>query len=105
MQKIRQDDEVIVIAGRDKGRRGEVQRVLPNGRVLVGGINIVKKHVKANPQINEQGGIREMEAPIDASNVAIFNPESNKPDRVGIRVNEEGERERFFKSNNEPIDL
>ena len=103
MRKIRKDDEVIVIAGRDRGKRGDVLRVLPNGKLLVGGVNMVKKNVRANPQANEPGGINDIEAPIDRSNVAIFNPESNKADRVGIRE-EDGKRVRYFKSTNELID-
>ncbi len=103
MRKIRKDDEVIVIAGRDRGKRGDVLRILPNGKLLVGGVNMVKKNVRANPQMNEPGGINDIEAPIDISNIAIFNPDSNQADRVGIRE-EDGKRVRFFKSTNELID-
>ncbi len=97
MRKIRKDDEVVVIAGRDKGRRGAVLRMMPGDRVLVEGINTVKKHVRPNPQMNEQGGIVDTEAPIAISNIALLNPETDKADRVGIRV-EDGKRVRYFKS-------
>ena len=103
MRKIQKDDEVIVIAGRDKGRRGTVLRRVKTDRVLVSGINIVKKHTRANPQMNEPGGIKEMEAPIAISNVALFNPDTEKADRVGIRV-EDGKRVRYFKSSGALVD-
>ncbi len=105
MQKLKTGDEVIVIAGKNKGNRGSVIRVFPNGRVKVEGINMVKKHVKANPNANEQGGIIEKEAPLDISNVAIYNSESGKADRVGIRLDEDGSKVRFFKSNGELVDV
>ena len=103
MRKIRREDEVVVIAGRDRGARGEVTRVLPNGKLIVAGVNMVYKHVRANPQQNEEGGIQTQEAPIEPSNVAIYNPDSEKADRVGIRM-EDGERVRFFKSSGERVD-
>ena len=103
MRKIQKDDEVVVIAGRDKGRRGAVLRRVNGDRVLVSGINMVKKHTRANPQINEPGGIRDVEAPIAISNVALYNPETEKADRVGIRM-EDGKRVRYFKSNGELVD-
>ena len=102
MLKIKRDDEVIVIAGKDKGKRGTVQQVLDNGRVIVGGINMVKKHVNANPNRGTQGGIVEQEAALHASNVAIWNPKSQKADRVGFRF-EDGKKVRFFKSNGETL--
>ncbi|MCP4272117.1 MAG: 50S ribosomal protein L24 [Gammaproteobacteria bacterium] len=105
MQKLKTGDEVIVTAGKNKGNRGSVIRVFPNGRVKVEGINMVKKHVKANPNANEQGGIIEKEAPLDISNVAIYNSESGKADRVGIRLDEDGSKVRFFKSNGELVDV
>ncbi len=105
MQKLKTGDEVIVIAGKNKGNRGSIMRVFPNGRVKVEGINMVKKHVKANPNANEQGGIIEKEAPLDISNVAIYNSESGKADRVGIRLDEDGSKVRFFKSNGELVDV
>jgi len=104
MIKIKRDDEVIVIAGKDKGKRGKVIKNLNNGRYLVSGVNMIKKHVKPNPQAGQQGGIIEKEAAIQVSNVAIFNPETQKADRVGIKILEDGKKVRFFKSNNEVID-
>lgn len=102
MLKIKRDDEVIVIAGKDKGKRGSVQRVLDNGRVLVSGVNLVKKHVKADPNRGTQGGIVEKEAAFNASNVAIWNPKTQKADRVGFRF-EDGKKVRFFKSNGDAL--
>lgn len=99
MQKIKKDDEVIVIAGKDKGKRGTVSQVLPNGRVIVQGINLVKKHQKPSQGADgnpDPGGIVEKEAALDLSNVAIYNPETGKADRVGIKV-EDGSKSRFFK--------
>jgi len=103
MLKIKRDDEIIVIAGRDKGKRGEVQRVLADGRLMVSGINMVKKHVRPNPQAGIQGGIVEQEAPIQASNVAIFNDESEKADRIGFRT-DDGKKVRFFKSTGKALE-
>ena len=104
MQKLKRDDEVIVIAGKDKGKRGKVTRVLGNGRLIVSGINMVKRHTKPNPQLQKQGGIIEREAGIQASNVAIFNPKSERADKVGIKVEEDGSKVRVFKSDNSLID-
>jgi len=103
MQKIKKDDEIIVIAGRDKGKRGEVVGVLGAGKLLVSGVNLVKKNQRPNPYTNQPGGIVEIEAPIAGSNVAIYNDETGRADRVGIRV-EDGKRVRFFKSNDALID-
>ncbi len=103
MLKIKKDDEVVVISGRDKGKRGDVIRVLDDGRLLVSGVNLVKKHQRPNPNIGQRGGIIEQEAPIDASNVAIWNDETEKGDRVGIRM-EGGKRVRYFKSTDKVID-
>ncbi|KMT64684.1 50S ribosomal protein L24 [Catenovulum maritimum] len=101
--KIRSNDEVIVIAGKDKGKTGKVTQVLTSeGKVIVEGINVVKKAVKPNPQLGEQGGLVDKEMPLNVSNVAILNPTSGKADRVGFRV-EDGKKVRFFKSNNELI--
>ena len=103
MLKIKSDDEVIVLAGKDKGKRGKVRKLLGNGKVIVSGINMVKKHTRPNPQAGVAGGIVEKEAPIQVSNVAIFNPATSKADRVGFKV--EGEQKvRIFKSNGEVID-
>lgn len=104
MAKIKRDDEVVVIAGKDKGKRGKVVSVL-EGRVVVAGINLVKKHVKANPNRGEQGGIVEREASLDISNVALFNAAAGKADRVGYKVLEDGEKVRVFKSTGEVVDV
>ena len=105
MRKIKKGDDVIVITGKDKGRRGEVIRVLPEkGKVVVQNINTVKKHQKPNPQAGVPGGIVEKEMPLDVSNVAIYNPSTGKADRVGFRIGEDGRKVRVFKSNNEQID-
>ncbi len=100
--KIKRDDEVIVITGKDKGKTGKISTVLANGKVIIEGVNTVKKHQKPNPQAGVTGGIIEQEAPIQISNVAILNSETGKADRVGFRV-EDGKKERFFKSNNELV--
>ena len=103
MRKIRRDDEVVVLTGKDKGKRGKVQRVLDDNRVLVSGINMIKKHTRPNPQMGVAGGIVEKEAPIQVSNVAIFNPATSKADRVGFKV--EGDTKvRVYKSSGEAID-
>ena len=103
MKKIRREDEVIVVAGKDKGKRGKVNRVLPNGRLIVAGVNMIKKHQKPNPYLGQPGGIVEKEAGIQASNVAIFNPKSGKADRVGFSVVED-KKVRIFKSTGEQVD-
>jgi large subunit ribosomal protein L24 len=103
MRKIKKNDDVIVITGKDKGNRGSVQRVLGD-YLLVGGINKVKKHQKPNPVKGVAGGIVEMEKPIHVSNVAIFNPATKKADRVGIKTLEDGRKVRVFKSSGEVID-
>ena len=104
MQKIRKGDEVVVITGRDKGRRGAVIKLLDDGKVIVENVNMVKRHTKPNPQVNRQGGIVEKEAPLELSNVALWNPTTKKGDRVGIRTLGDGRRVRFFKSNKEVVD-
>ena len=103
MLKIKRDDEVIVIAGRDKGKRGKVVRVLAEDRLIVSGINMIKKHQKPNPQLGVAGGIVEKEAAIHASNVAIYNPATKKADRVGFKVLEDGKKVRIFKSTGEIV--
>ncbi len=103
MRKLRRDDEVIVIAGRDKGTRGTITRMLDDDKVIVAGVNMVKRHTKPNPNLGQPGGIVEKEAPLHISNVAIFNPETGAADRVGIRVGEDGSKTRFFKSNGEDL--
>jgi large subunit ribosomal protein L24 len=104
MQKIRKDDQVIVIAGKDKGKTGMITRIRDDGRVYVSGVNMIKKHTKGNPQMGQPGGIIEKEAPLQASNVAIYNSSANKADRVGIKILEDGEKVRIFKSSGEQID-
>ena len=104
MQKLKRDDEVIVIAGRDKGKRGKVTRVLNNGRLIISGINMVKRHTRPNPNIGQQGGIVEKEAGIQISNVAIFNPKSEKADRVTFKIENDGTKVRIFKSDSSLID-
>ncbi len=104
MQRIKKGDEVIVIAGKDRGRRGTVLRVMEKGRVVVEGVNVAKKHQKPNPNAGVPGGIVEMEMPLQQSNVALFNPATSKGDRVGIKTLEDGRKVRFFKSNNEVLD-
>ncbi|WP_308363824.1 MULTISPECIES: 50S ribosomal protein L24 [unclassified Microbulbifer] len=103
MRKIKRDDEVIVIAGRDKGKRGTVRKVLNDGRLIVAGVQMIKKHQKPNPQLGVAGGIVEKEAAIQASNVAIYNPNTQKADRVGFKVLEDGTKIRVFKSSGEAV--
>ena len=100
--KIRREDEVIVLTGKDKGKRGKVRSVLSTGKVIVEGINLVKKHQKPVPALNQDGGIVEKEAAINVSNVAIYNSATGKADRVGFRF-ENGKKVRFYKSTNEII--
>ena len=103
MNKIRKGDSVIVLTGRDKGKTGDVLKVLPNDRALVNGINLVKKHTKGNPMTGATGGIVEQEASIHISNIAIFNSKANKADKVGIQL-EDGKKVRVFKSDASKID-
>ncbi len=104
MKNIRKGDQVIVITGKDKGRRGTVLRV-DGEHVLVENVNVVKKHQKPNPARNVAGGIVEKEMPLHVSNVMLFNPVSQKGDRVGVKVLEDGRRVRVFRSNNEVVDI
>ena len=104
MNKIRKGDEVVVITGREKGRRGTVIKVLPNDRVVVENVNMVKRHTRANPQRGTQGGIVEQEASLHRSNVMLWNPVAKQGDRVGLRTLADGRRVRFFKSNDEVVD-
>ncbi|MFO1370897.1 MAG: 50S ribosomal protein L24 [Candidatus Competibacteraceae bacterium] len=105
MRRIRKDDEVVVITGRDKGRRGKVVQIVDSDRVIVAGVNMIKRHTKPNPARGVAGGIVEREATIHISNVMLFNPVSKKGDRVGFRVLEDGRKVRYFKSNNEVVDV
>ena len=104
MQKIRKGDDVIVLTGRDKGKRGTVLRRVGQDSVVVEGVNRVKKHQRPNPMKNQTGGIIEMEMPLNISNVALFNPQTQKADRVGIKSLEDGRKVRMFKSNGEMVD-
>jgi large subunit ribosomal protein L24 len=104
MRKIKKGDDVVVITGKDKGRRGKVLRVLVGDRLVVEGVNLVKKHQKPNPQRGIQGGIVEREMSLEKSNVMLWNPVTKKGDRVGIKVLADGKRVRIFKSNGEAVD-
>ncbi len=105
MKKIQQGDDVIVIAGKDLGKRGSVSRVMQDNKVLVDGINLVKRHTKANPNLGKPGGIVSKEAPLAISNVMLFNSQTGKGDRVGFRILEEGQKVRYFKSTNQQVDV
>jgi large subunit ribosomal protein L24 len=103
MNRIRKGDQVVVIAGKAKGQKGEVVRVAGD-KIVVSNVNLIKRHTKPNPQANQPGGIVEREAPIHISNVMLFNPGSGKGDRVGIKVLENGRRLRVFRSSKEAVD-
>ncbi|QKK03241.1 MAG: 50S ribosomal protein L24 [Pseudomonadota bacterium] len=105
MQRIRKGDEVIVIAGRSKNQRGHVLKVLKDQRFLVENVNMVKRHQKPDPQSQKPGGIIEREAPIDASNVMLYNPSTGKGDRVGFKFLEDGRKVRFYRSTGEVVDI
>ena len=105
MQKIKKGDDVIVIAGKDSGKRGNVLKVVKElDRVVVENVNVVKKHQKANPNAGVAGGIVEKEMSIHVSNVMLYNPQTKKGDRIGIRTLEDGKKVRYFKSTNEVVD-
>ncbi len=104
MRKIRKGDDVIVIAGKDKGKRGNVTRVVSSDRIVVEGVNMVKRHTKGNPNQGIPGGIIDKEAPLQVSNVMVFNPATGKGDRVGFKILEDGSKTRIFKSNGENVD-
>ena len=103
--KIKKGDQIIVLAGKDKGKRGDVIKVLDNGKLIVENINMVKKHVKPNPNKGENGGILDKEMPIEASNVAIYNAATGKGDRIGFKILEDNRKVRVFKSNGEVVDV
>jgi large subunit ribosomal protein L24 len=105
MQRIRKGDEIIVIAGKDKGRRGTVLRIDETDRLVVEGVNVAKKHQKPNPNAGVAGGIVDMEMPLHQSNVALYNPTTKKADRVGVKTLEDGRKVRFFKSDKEVVDV
>ena len=104
-KRIKKGDEVIVLTGKNRNARGTVVRVLPGGRVLVEGVNLAKKHERPNPQKGITGGIVDKEMPLHLSNVALFNPITNKGDRVGFKTLEDGRKVRCFKSNGEVVDI
>lgn len=104
MNKLKREDEVIVITGKDKGKRGTISRLVRGDRVVVSGINMVKRHTRPNPNAGQPGGIIEKEASLHISNVAIFNPDTSKADRVGIKIEEDGAKKRVYKSNGKAID-
>ena len=105
MNKLKKGDPVIVIAGKDKGKKGEIIKVMDNGKVLITDVNLVKKHVKPNPNKEETGGIIEREMPLHASNIMIYNPISKKADKIGFKTLENGKKVRIYKSNKEVIDI
>ncbi|TVQ30030.1 MAG: 50S ribosomal protein L24 [Wenzhouxiangella sp.] len=105
MERIRKGDEVIVIAGRSKGQRGHVLKVLKNDRYMVENVNMIKRHQKPDPQAQKPGGIVEREAPIHASNVMLYNPATDQGDRVGFKFLEDGRKVRFFRSTGEVVDI
>ena len=104
MQRIKKGDEVVVISGRDKGKRGTVLRVFESGKVLVEGVNRAKKHQRPNPAKNQTGGIVDKDMPIHISNIALFNPATKKADRIGFKSLDDGRKVRVFKSNGEQVD-
>jgi large subunit ribosomal protein L24 len=104
MEKIKKGDDVIVTTGKDRGKRGTVLRVLDARHVVVEGVNRVKKHQRPNPMKGQTGGIVDRDMPIDVANVALFNPQTKKADRVGIRLMDDGRKVRVFKSNGEMVD-
>ncbi|MGD8379795.1 MAG: 50S ribosomal protein L24 [Gammaproteobacteria bacterium] len=105
MNRIRKGDEVILIAGKDKGRRGTVVRLLDEDRVIVENVNIAKKHTRPDPNRGITGGIVEKEMPVHISNVMLFNPVTKKGDRIGFRTLEDGRKVRYFKSTDEVVDV
>ena len=105
MRKIKKGDNVVVIAGRDKGKRGDVTRTIGLDKLVVAGVNQVKRHQKPNPMKNQPGGIVNKELPIHISNVAVWNPVTKKPDRIGFRTLQDGRKVRFFKSNGEQLEV
>lgn len=105
MKRLRKGDQVVVLSGRDKGRKGAIVQVLASGHVVVEGVNVAKKHQRPNPQRNIQGGILEKEMPLDPAKVAIWNAATGKGGRVGFKALADGKKVRFFKSNDEVLDV
>jgi len=104
MKRLRKGDQVVVLSGRDKGRKGTILQVLADGSVVVEGINVVKKHQRPNPQRNQQGGIVDKEMPLVASKVALWSPGADKASKVGFRALADGRKVRYFKANGEQVD-
>lgn len=104
MLKIKVSDEVVVTTGKDKGRRGSVLRVMPDGRLIVEGVNMAKRHTKPNPNAGQPGGIIDKEMPVDASNVMLWNADIGKGDRVGFKFLDDGRKVRIFRSSGEVVD-
>lgn len=105
MKRIRKGDQVVVVSGKDKGRQGMVLKLTADDRVLIEAVNMAKKHTKANPMQGIEGGIIEKEMPLHISNIMLFNPMTNKGDRVGYKVLDDGRKVRYFKSNGEVVDV
>jgi len=105
MNRIKKGDDVIVIAGKDKGKQGSVLHVMPSGRLIVSDVNMAKRHTKPNPNKGVPGGIVEKEMSIDPSNIMLYNPQTQKGDRIGFRVLEDGRKVRYFKSTDEVVDI
>ena len=105
MNRIRKGDDVIVIAGKDKGKQGSVLHVMADGHLIVADVNMAKRHTKPNPNRGQPGGIIEKEMPIDPSNIMLFNPQTKKGDRVGFKTLEDGRKVRYFKSTDEVVDI
>ena len=105
MRKIKKGDQVVVLAGKDKGKQGSILRVIDDAKVVVENVNLAKKHARGNPMKGEPGGIIDKEMPMDISNVAIVNPVSGKADRVGFKILEDGRKVRIFKSDGEVVDI
>jgi len=105
MNKIKKGDEVVVKTGKSKGQRGIVLEVFEDGRVLVEGVNVFKKHVKPNPNVGEPGGILDKAMPVDHSNLMVFNPKSKKGERVGFNVKDDGSKVRVFKQSGDIVDI
>ncbi len=104
MQKLKTGDQVVVLAGKDRGKQGEIKAKAKDGKFIVEGINLVKKHTKPNPNLGITGGIMDKEMPIDASNLALLNPATGKGDKVGVKTLDDGRKVRVFKSNGEVVD-
>ena len=105
MNRIRKGDDVVILTGKDKGKKGPVEKFVSDNKVIVQGLNLAKKHQKPNPSMGVPGGIEEKEMPLDLSNIGMFNPETKKADRIGFRTLEDGRKVRYFKSNNEVVDI